>query len=482
MDARIRTKSVFAVLAATLLLGTAGGVAAERSALDEEKREEGERESARGKAELRTRAEAARRGAEARRREARRRRREAVERAEEARDSLRRGRRSADVSPIVLRFVHISAESFLETFEQLSEHEAVADIPMALNEEANAVVVLGPPPVLEHLEKIARGLDQPNEYVFRQLERERRAHPIKLQAKAEEQKLRLRLKREELTLEAARHRLEKGLPPFPGPGPRGGEGEEGSAALPPWCPFRGKAPGACSRRPGWRCPRRPECKCPSDKPGKPRAREDVCPHLGKPRRPGPEARERPHRELKRRRAKLSDPVEPRPKHDMPRRMRDRKDKDEPRRDRPSKGRRRHFGGVWSLRSPRAAEEIGLSEQQARHIDAVLDRLEEGLADRIIDLRERIGGLSPEERREHLMQYYRESAEERRELVERTVERIMDRLSPEQRERAKAWMEGSRRRRGPRFEQAPPRHEGRHRHKRHRPGGAPTGPLRPHFLI
>jgi DNA-binding transcriptional MerR regulator len=455
MDARIRTKSVFAVLAATLLLGTAGGVAAERSALDEEQREEGERESARGKAELRTRAEAARRGAEARHREARRRRREAVERAEEARDSLRRGRRSADVSPIVLRFVHISAESFLETFEQLSEHEAVADIPMALNEEANAVVVLGPPPVLEHLEKIARGLDQPNEYRAHQLERQRHVHRMKLQAKAEEHEVRLRIERMELELEAARHRLEKGLLPFP---PRPG-GRPGCR-----CPDFGNA----AKHPGR--PSRPDCGCPR------RRRRDAegpaceCPHRPKG--------DRPHRGC--------------PEGDRPRGMWHRGEKDRsPMRhkdDRPS-AKRRRIGGIWRLRSPRAAEEIGLSEQQARHIDAVLDRLEEGLADRMIDLWERIGGLSPEERREHLMQYYRESAEERRELVERTVERIMDRLSPEQRERAKAWMEGSRRRRGPRFEQAPPRHEGRHRHKRHRPGGerpAPAEPQQdrsgPHFLI
>lgn len=459
MDPRIWTKSVFAVLAAALLLGTAGVAAADRSALDEEEREEGERETAGGEVELRRRAES---------------------------------RRPEAVGPavLVLRFVHISAESFLETFEQLSEHEAVQTIPMALNEEANAVVAIAPRQMAEHLEHVANELDQPNKYHVRQREREMREYKARLRAKAEEHEVRLRIERMELELEAARHRLEKGLPPFPGPGPRGGEGKEGSAALPPWCPFRGKAPGACSRRPGWRCPRRPECKCPSDKPGKPRAREGVCPHLGKPRRPGPEARERPHREPKcRRRAKLSDPVEPRPKHDMPRRMRDRKDKNEPRRDRPSKGRRRHFGGVWSLRTPRAAEEIGLSERQVRHIDAVLDHLEEGLADRMIDLRERIEDLSPEERRKHLMQYYRESAEERRELVERTVERIMDRLRPEQRERAKAWMEGGRRRRGPRFEQAPPRHEGRRRHKRHRPGGerpAPAEPPQdrsgPHFLI
>jgi hypothetical protein len=79
--------------------------------------------------------------------------------------------------PLVVQFKHIPAHSFMETLKQLGRHPAVGEIlqkvPMAVNQEANAVVILGPPEVTDYLAAIAKGLDQPNAFRAAQEERER---------------------------------------------------------------------------------------------------------------------------------------------------------------------------------------------------------------------------------------------------------------------------------------------------------------------
>jgi Spy/CpxP family protein refolding chaperone len=70
--------------------------------------------------------------------------------------------------PTVIRFEHISAASYVHTLKQLGRNphiaQALRELPLALNEEANAVVVIAPDEVTQMLTAIARGLDRPSEY------------------------------------------------------------------------------------------------------------------------------------------------------------------------------------------------------------------------------------------------------------------------------------------------------------------------------
>ena len=105
--------------------------------------------------------------------------------------------------PLVLHFKYIPAESFMDTLGQLGNNPHVRDVlkevPIALNEPANSVVVIGPPELGEFLGAIAKGLDQPNEFREAMMQQER-------------QQMEARLKFEE-----ARHKM--GLPPMQaGPG------------------------------------------------------------------------------------------------------------------------------------------------------------------------------------------------------------------------------------------------------------------------
>jgi len=79
---------------------------------------------------------------------------------------------------IVLRFEHIPANSFMETLEQLAhnnEHlrEGLKQTPIALNEPANAVVVIAPPEVAAVMMRVAAELDHPNAFAQHMQERER---------------------------------------------------------------------------------------------------------------------------------------------------------------------------------------------------------------------------------------------------------------------------------------------------------------------
>ncbi len=364
-------RATAAALAAALVLTAAGVAAAQRSALEEEDERAAERRSDRRTVELRVRAEAARRGAEdqrpdfergseaieARRREIEARRRDLAERLERARGRQEEARRPAlaerleqararrdkpqrdeprrdrprhegEVRPVVLRFVHISAESFLETLEQLGEQDAVGDaldaIPMALNEEANAVVAIAPPPVVEHLERIADGLDQPNEYEVHRRERKIDEHRLMLRAKEAERRADLGIEAGKLRLEAARRRTEQGPPPPPCPrcpmGPRRGP-RMGDGTL--RCPHCGRGEGPGPRRPGYACPglERPQGPVPP-RGDRPRSLRDLVRPRGDRDAPPPAGRAwgRP-----------DEPQGPPPK------MRDKR-RDGPSRDRPPPGR------------------------------------------------------------------------------------------------------------------------------------------------
>ncbi|MEA3368228.1 MAG: hypothetical protein U9R68_08960, partial [Planctomycetota bacterium] len=123
----------------------------------------------------------------------------AAGRPRSALDEVERPHRPPEVQTIVLRFVHIPAESFVDTLEQLARNpklrERLEQMPMAVNEPANAVVLIAPPEVAAVFARVADELDQPNEFLMHERERE-----------VEEAATRLRL-------EAAKRHLAQPVPP-----------------------------------------------------------------------------------------------------------------------------------------------------------------------------------------------------------------------------------------------------------------------------
>ncbi|MFP4054084.1 MAG: secretin N-terminal domain-containing protein [Phycisphaerae bacterium] len=69
---------------------------------------------------------------------------------------------------LVLHLQHISADSFLQTMKQLGETPEIGkilkQIPHAVNEESNTIVVIAPPELIAMVEQIADGVDKPNEH------------------------------------------------------------------------------------------------------------------------------------------------------------------------------------------------------------------------------------------------------------------------------------------------------------------------------
>jgi len=159
--------------------------------------------------------------------------------------------------PLVLQFRHIPAESFLDTLKQLGRNprvgEALERIPMALNQPANAVVVLAPPEAAEFLTIIAKGLDQPNEFRANMMQQEQREMEFRTRAEA--------ARRQAASppapggVPAPWLRVPGGPQPGPqmGPGPR--EGPRPGAAMPPRRPeappeARGPARESAAPTPG----------------------------------------------------------------------------------------------------------------------------------------------------------------------------------------------------------------------------------------
>ena len=95
--------------------------------------------------------------------------------------------------PLIIQFKHIPAESFLETLHQLGRHPRIGEIleqlPLALNRDANAVVILGPPEAAGYLAGIAKGLDQPNAFAAEQEERERGQMSLRLKMEEAKRKI-----------------------------------------------------------------------------------------------------------------------------------------------------------------------------------------------------------------------------------------------------------------------------------------------------
>ena len=80
------------------------------------------------------------------------------------RDEPRRGKPEVRI----FRFEHIPAESFMEVLGQLSRRgplgEMLSQVPIALHQHSNAVVVIGPPEAMGLFEQLANGLDAPSAF------------------------------------------------------------------------------------------------------------------------------------------------------------------------------------------------------------------------------------------------------------------------------------------------------------------------------
>ncbi len=96
-------------------------------------------------------------------------------------------------TPLIIQFKNIPAESFVGTLMQLGANsalgEALKQMPISVNREANAVVILGPPELIAFLTAIAKALDQPNEFAQHQMQREREEAAFRMKMADEHRKL-----------------------------------------------------------------------------------------------------------------------------------------------------------------------------------------------------------------------------------------------------------------------------------------------------
>ena len=274
---------------------------------------------------------------------------------------------------IVLRFEHIPAESFMNTLRQLGRNEHLSkvlqNVPIALNEDANAVVVIAPPDIAALVMTIAKGLDQPNVFAERMRNMER-----------EEQKA--RLKREEAKRQLA------GPPPWAGNPP-----------MPP----RGQA-----------TPRRPEVRSapgPAGGPGMSPFQKLHDPRAIRERGPTP-----PRGQATPRRPEV--------------------------RSAPGPAGDPGMGPFQRLLDSRAIRELGLKEEQVGKIRETLERCRNRVREMMAQVREKAEGMSPQER----AAYMRETPEQLRhtheKLFNETRGRIMELLTPDQRERAEQMFRGA----------------------------------------
>ena len=337
--------------------------------------------------------------------------------------------------PLVLQFRHISAESFLDTLKQLGCNprvgEALEQIPVALNQPANAVVVLAPPEVGEFLITIAKGLDQPNEFRATLMQQEQREMEFRMKAEA--------ARRQAASLPApgrvpAPSPMAPGGPqpgPQMGPGPRGPGGMMGMC---PNCPMRrqGMMPeGAAALRPRAAPPSAPR---PEARPGQPR--EGPRPGAAMPPRRSeapPEARG-PARESA---APTPGPM---------------------------------LRQLWALLSPELRQKLDLSQEQADRIRKALTDAARGMA----DVWERLSGalrdVPAEKRPAQAREWLQKNAPDRLRQMEEIREQILRMLSPAQRERAQQWL---REHRPPEAPASPRREPGQGVRGRGGPPGAPA---------
>jgi Spy/CpxP family protein refolding chaperone len=105
-----------------------------------------------------------------------------------------------------------------------------------------------------------------------------------------------------------------------------------------------------------------------------------------------------------------------------------------------------------LTTPKAVEELGLSDEQVQAIRRLADEAAEELREEMQELRQKAEKRRAQGKAADVSELYRDFAEERREVAEEAMEGLKKVLTPEQRERARRWLD----RTGP-------------------PGGPPPGP-------
>ena len=358
--------------------------------------------------------------------------------------------------PLVIQFKHIPAQSFMETLKQLGRHDQVGAIlekvPMAVNEAANAVVILGPPEVTDYLASMAKGLDQPNAFRAAQEERER-------------EQIGFRLKMAE-----AKRKILGSPPSAPPPGPRTPMGpgpERGPMGQPPAvihppmpAPGRGmQAPmGPPQQGPGMRAPmgppqqglgmqtpmgppqQGPGMQVPMGPPqqgpgmqrpmGPPQQGPGMQRPMGPPQQgPGMQAPMGPPQQGPGMQRPMGPPAGARGMMGMggPGRMQ-------------MAGPMRQLRVLWRLTSPEARQALGLSEEQADKIKKTLDDASPRMERLMAQAQEEMRGVPPQERPVRM----REMMERRRaqcaERVSDAREAVMKILRPEQREKAERFLD------------------------------------------
>ena len=318
-------------------------------------------------------------------------------------DARRRAARArADApTPIVLRFKHINVRSFAETLDQLGRRGsgmALRNLPIAVNEEANAVVVVARKQLAKHLKIIAEGLDKPNEY--RQRMRQREMH---------ERQMRQRQMHER----ALAGRM---------PGRRMGPHQPGKKA-----PDKGRL-GPRSERRRW---------SPGDGPPRGDAPQRRVGPEGRRDRPGPGRGERPRRrQWLRSRDDRGHERKQRPEHaPVPGRSK-------PREHRPAqRGQRRPGGKAWQLSLPRVAKRLNLTEDQRERIQDMLAEARERFQRRREQIHEELRDMPPEQRRQRRRELMEEGKHRFPKAAGELRERIFHILRPEQREAVEEWLEG-----------------------------------------
>ncbi len=364
----------------------------------------------------------------------------AARRPRSALDEVERSHPAPEVEIVVLRFVHIPAESFADTLEQLAEHPQIRagmeQMPLAVNEAANAVVLVAPPKVADALRRLADELDQPNEFLMHEREREHRRMQWRMEREQREREFDRDQAEFDLEMEERRRALDRGRARFElqrrsrrdlrrdmGRPPRGPVCDPDCR-----CPHRGTPrcrDAGRPRPPGCRCPR---CPLPGKKPPRPGKPCPMagrpCPKMEPPRGPKAGREKPPHAKPPRPRSRRPEKERPRPEG-------------EPRRLGPGP-----MGpGLGRLLTPDGREALGLSDEQVEQIENLVRRLRRHVEETFEGIRERLRRAGPEDR-QHLLGEIREKmagrwGEQRRNVMDRLAEI----LNPDQRERMKEWMQG-----------------------------------------
>jgi len=358
--------------------------------------------------------------------------------------------------PLVIQFKHIPAQSFMETLKQLGRHDQVGAIlekvPMAVNEAANAVVILGPPEVTDYLASMAKGLDQPN--AFRAAQEEREREQIGFRLKMAEAKRKILGSPPSAPPPGPRTPMGPGPergpmgqppavihPPMPAPGrgmqrpmgpPQQGPGMQRPMGLPQQGLGMQAPMGPPQQGPGMQTPMGPPQQGPGmQRPmGPPQQGPGMQAPMGPPQQgPGMQRPMGPPQQGPGMQRPMGPPAGARGMMGMggPGRMQ-------------MAGPMRQLRVLWRLTSPEARQALGLSEEQADKIKKTLDDASPRMERLMAQAQEEMRGVPPQERPVRM----REMMERRRaQCAERAGdarEAVMKILRPEQREKAERFLE------------------------------------------